>query len=349
VIIDDNGMGSCVGDYDTDGDLDWFVSSIYFPDFPPHKVGNRLYVNDGHGVLTDGTAAAGVADGSWGWGASFQDFNNDGWLDIYHVNGWRPAYPYDESRLFVNGGDGTFTELAAALGCADRGEGRGVCCFDYDRDGDVDIFIANNDQPAVLYRNEGITNHWLTVKLAGASPNTQELGARVRVTAGGLTQLREVNNGSNFLSQDPADAHFGLGGSAVVDVVEVTWTDGTVTVLTGVEADRILTVDRATGSASRFPARSAGGVALLGAAPNPFRESTAIRFSMEAGDPVTVRVYDAAGRLVRSLQDESCAAGSRSVMWDGRNAAGRPVTAGVYWYRVGAGDTVVQGRVARLR
>ncbi|HMB69667.1 MAG TPA: FG-GAP-like repeat-containing protein [bacterium] len=351
VIIDENGMGTCIGDYDNDGDLDWFVTSIYGPTVPPFKVGNRLYVNDGNGVLSDGTAAAGVADGGWGWAASFQDFNNDGWLDIFHVNGWRPAYTFNKSRMFVNAGDGTFDELAFPLGCADTGEGRGVCCFDYDRDGDIDIYIANNDQPATLLRNDGLTNHWLDVSLSGAAPNTQEVGARVRVTANGITQLRELLCGSNFLSNDPVTAHFGLGAADTADVVEIEWTNGAVTVLTDVPADQELQLPQpGLEDPTLVPEpTAASAISILGAAPNPFRTGTTLRFALPVAGPVTVRVFDAAGRRVRTLADGARGRGEHAVTWNGRDDRGRPVASGVYWYEVRSGAARAQGRLARLR
>ena len=84
-------MGSALGDYDFDGDLDWFVSSILtITEEPPLQIstiGNRLYRNDA-GLFVDVTDEAGVADGGWGWGSCFMDFENDGDLDIYHTNGW---------------------------------------------------------------------------------------------------------------------------------------------------------------------------------------------------------------------------------------------------------------------
>ena len=92
VLSDENGMGASVGDYDNDGDLDWFVTSIWDPDgFPEGKwgvTGNRLYENDGRGGFTDVSVPAGTRKGYWGWGSCFADFDNDGNLDIFHVNGW---------------------------------------------------------------------------------------------------------------------------------------------------------------------------------------------------------------------------------------------------------------------
>src|SRR5688572_19325463 len=145
VIIDRNGMGSAIGDYDGDGDLDWFVTGILGVS---ETVGNRLYRNDGTGVLQDVTVAAGVQDGGWGWGACFADFNLDGRLDIFHTNGWASlnpidAFESDRSRLFISQGNGRFVDEAGTRGMTDTEQGRAVVCADFDRDGDVDIFMTN--------------------------------------------------------------------------------------------------------------------------------------------------------------------------------------------------------------
>jgi hypothetical protein len=348
VITDDNGMGTCLGDYDNDGDLDWFVSSIY--DTTLGLTGNRLYENDGAGVFTDVTEAAGVRYGYWGWGAVMQDLNNDGWLDIFHTNGWSTAqWLTTPDLLFVSDGNGvSFTEAAAAVGVADPGQGRGVACFDYDRDGDLDLFIAKTDQSATLYRNDGGNGgNWLDVKLVGPSPNVEEIGARIRVTAGGMTQMRELRAGNNFSSQDPAEAHFGLGSTVVVNQLEIRWTDGSVTTMSQVPANQRLVIDRAATTSA--PSRGGVGVSRHGAWPNPSGAGTRIEFSLEGTGHATVRVYDAAGRTVLTLADRRFAAGANVVPWDGRDDGGRPVPAGVYLYEIRAGVSRASGKVVVVR
>jgi hypothetical protein len=189
VLVDNNGMGSALGDFDGDGDLDWFVSSVYAPDLNlssrlPNPVGNRSYRNDG-GVFTDISAIAGIEDGGWGWAACFLDFENDGDLDLYHTNGWsapftETTFVTDVSRAFISDGAGKFVERANRVGVADDDDARGVVCADFDNDGDVDILQLHMrfGQAATLWRNDTSGSSYLRVRLRGGPPNTDAAGAR---------------------------------------------------------------------------------------------------------------------------------------------------------------------------
>ncbi|MFN0149652.1 MAG: FG-GAP-like repeat-containing protein [bacterium] len=359
IISDENGMGSAVADYDADGDLDWFVASIWDPDGIPDPTwgasGNRLYQNQGAGTFADVTTAAGVRQGYWGWGSSFADFNNDGSLDLFHVNGAHLAPPFvaDPSRLFVSNGNGTFSEMGASLGVADTGQGRGVSCFDIERDGDLDIFVANNSQAPILYRNEGgNAGRWITIKLVGLSPNTQAIGARVLVTAGGVTQMRELRAGTNYVSQDPAEAHFGIGSATTVSEVRIEWPNGQVDIHNGLAPNYFLVFDQSgmTSVPSAVGGNLAAGLISLGpVAPNPVGGSTTIEFRIAETAPVSLRLFDASGRAVRTLLDEVRAAGAHTVGWDGRDAAERDVPAGLYFYRVESLGTAESGKLVVLR
>ena len=256
VITDRAGMGSAVGDYDNDGDLDWFVTSISYRDgvtnFGSLTPGNRFYENQGDGTFVDVTDETGTRHGFWGWGACFADFNNDGNLDIFHVNGMlengqkgvEPMFETDPSRLFMSNGDKTFTEMAVAQGINDNGMGRGISCLDYDRDGDLDLFVSNYNQAPKLYCNIGTDNHFLNIKLRQNNANTEALGARVYVQAGGINQFRELRSGNNFVSQNPAEAHFGLADNTSIQQVRIVWPDGEETLLEDVNIDRFVTVTR---------------------------------------------------------------------------------------------------------
>lgn len=267
---DQNGMGTAVGDFDNDGDLDWFVTSIEDPltnivtAGKWGTTGNRLYRNDGGMKFSDVTTDAGVRNGNWGWGAAMGDLDNDGWLDIYHVNGWAETFTTNyvikfndrPAKFFRNRGDGTFTNIAAAAGNADTGQGRGTLLFDYDNDGDLDIYIVNNQVltmvgtnavrtpgPPRLYRNDATNGyHWMKVTLAGAPPlHRNGIGSRVYLTSGGLTQVRELNASSGYLAHGPNRiAHFGLGTNDIIDEVRGEWLTGDAVVKYNVAADQAI-------------------------------------------------------------------------------------------------------------
>lgn len=248
VIRDANGMGSAIGDIDNDGDNDWFVTSIYRDSGALVENGNRLYRND-DGQFVDVTDTAGVADGGWGWAACMTDLNNDGYLDLYHTNGWPITdigdYTADSSRAFISNRDGTFSDQANDLGIADKDQGRGVVCADFDRDGDIDIFLWGNEGPNAgrLFRNDASGNNYVTIKLRGLPPNTAAAGARIRATVGNVSQLREISIGNNFISQNPTEQHFGIGIAPQIDSLIVEWPDGEQSNLQIVQANQHIVVN----------------------------------------------------------------------------------------------------------
>ncbi len=242
-------MGSTFADYDGDGDLDWFVSAI--GDNPDsnslpstHPAGNRMYRNEGNRTFTDVTDAVGVRDTGWAWGTAFLDYDNDKDPDLVVTNGffWRQG---ERTVLFRND-DGVFTDVSYETGVTDRGIGVGLLVFDYDNDGDIDIFIVNNQGHPVLYRNNGGNdNDWLRIKTVGTVSNRDGFGAFITVQPAisdpNILLVWEINSGNNFLGQDEAIAHFGLGPSAgSVDLVTIEWPSGHVQEFEDVAANTLL-------------------------------------------------------------------------------------------------------------
>lgn len=258
-LIDQFGMGSAVADIDNDGDMDWYVTSIAEKEYDGEDKnptagyqGNTLYLNDGTGLFSNASQSRNVADGGWGWGACIADFNNDGLPDIYHVNGWGQngqlfaMFQDDESRLFINNGDNTFTDRAGEFGVNDAEQGRGLSCSDLDNDGDIDIVISNNQGPAKYYRNELTEGHsYLKLILRGTAPNTSAIGSRVVVNNNaGLVQTKELRLDNNFVSQNAFELHFGFGQhSAPVDIT-VLWPDGTSRDFTAVSVNQTFTINQ---------------------------------------------------------------------------------------------------------
>ncbi len=249
VGTDKSGMGSTFGDYDGDGDLDWFVTAIHaavdlcegeYCDIRK-ATGNRLYRNDGGRLFSDVTDLVGVRNGGWGWGAVFLDYDNDGDLDLAMVGGMHHSDDLSESeldypRLWQNDGNGGMTEIARGVGLAQRSAAKGLITLDYDDDGDLDLFVVNNAGPPSLYRNDGgNANSWLRIRLVDEQSNRTPIGATIEVTPkiGGKSQIREIGVSSHFLGQSELVAHFGLGThESTIDTVTIRWpVSGQVTVL----------------------------------------------------------------------------------------------------------------------
>ncbi len=229
-----NGMGLGIGDYNNDGWLDLAFSDIG----PAH-----LIQNNGDGTYTDASAASGVTalTGSKTWGTVFFDHDNDMWLDLFVVAGNTGVEPGDSypNYFMGNQGDGTFVDLSASSGLDNDGRGRAAAIADFDEDGFVDVFLANIGQAPVLYHNEGNSNNWLSITVEGTESNRDGIGTRIYLTAGGVTQMREISSGPTHGGGDYRAAYFGLGSETAGTVV-VHWPNGVVENLGTVTGDQAL-------------------------------------------------------------------------------------------------------------
>ena len=236
-------MGPIFGDLDNDGWQDLFVSDARF---------HRLFHNPGKagGFFMDVTNDTGVGEVSGqyvGWGDGILDFDNDGWKDIFIVNGGLTWLIPMESALLRNNGNDTFSDVSTRAGSffEQRYVSRCVCFGDYDNDGYIDAFVSTLGGNGILLHNTppaGKRNHWLTVKLVGTRSNRDGYGASVEATAGGLHQYVQAVSESGYLSQNDPRPHFGLGQNTEVDRLVVRWPSGTVQTLERIKADQILTI-----------------------------------------------------------------------------------------------------------
>jgi len=176
-------------------------------------------------------------------------------------------------RVWLNDGSGVMNESSTVLGLTDTGAGRGLLTFDYDNDGDLDLFLVNNAGAPVLYRNHlGNEAGWLRVTTVGVQSNPHGLGAVVRlwVEGSGPVQIREIDGGSNFLGQNEPTAYFGLGEASNIDRVEVFWPmTGRVVEFTDVPRNTSLSVVETTSAldlpgAPELDASDAPACGLLG-------------------------------------------------------------------------------------
>jgi hypothetical protein len=227
-------MGVTIGDYDRRGR--W---SIFVTNFSDEY--NAFYRHEKEFLFTDASYATKTAKSKQpyvGWGAGFFDYDNDGWLDLFVVNGHvypqvnRPGLQttYRQPKLlYRNRRDGTFSETAKDLGPALSvpGVSRGAAFGDLDNDGDLDIVINDLDGAPTILRNDGGNrNAFLTIDLVGAKSNRSAFGARVKVASGGFVQTDERRSGGSYISQNDTRLHFGLEKRDRVDAVHVRWPNG---------------------------------------------------------------------------------------------------------------------------
>jgi hypothetical protein len=259
-----SGMNVAFGDVFNDGRLAIYKTNISEPGVLVQA--NDLWVpkKQAAGALEyeDLASSLGVDLGGWSWGAQFGDLNNDGMLDLYLVNGYvsageRTSYWYDfaqiavghsaiisdamnwpamkgrslsgyqRKHLWLNDGLGRFTDVAQVVGAADVYDGRAVALADLNNHGVLDVIVANQRGPLLVYRNTVRPGqHWVDFELEGAASNRSAIGARVELHWADRVQVQEVSGGSGFSAQNQRRLHYGLGSRADVDRVEIRWPSG---------------------------------------------------------------------------------------------------------------------------
>lgn len=280
-----SGMSASLGDVENQGRVAVYVTNISQPGFLFQ--GNNLRINrlKDRGALADGPEGP-VRNCGWAWGSAFGDLDLDGWQDIVVVNGFISAdkerdYWYDmgkvaggnggvfedalnwppfegrslsgfeRTRVLKNRNGRQFVEIGGEVGISDVYDGRGVVLADMDLDGRLDVIVANQSGPLLVYRNvpppDAGAAHWVAFDLASApratgGSNPDAAGAHVVASFGDDTQVRVIALGGGFSSQGPTRVHFGLGAAGGPDAplrVEVRWPSGRVQRLQRLEPGRI--------------------------------------------------------------------------------------------------------------
>ncbi len=260
-----SGMTAAVGDVLNQGQFGIYVTNI--SEEAVLVQGNNLWMpkagTSGDNIKYENLAnSMGVEIGGWSFGAQFGDLNNDGFQDIYVTNGnvsldreksywydyskvaggnqaiisdaanWPPLKGrslsgYQQKKLWINDGAGSFKEVAQLVGVTDVYDGRSVALADLGNRGALDVVVANQKGPLLLYKNTTAPdNKWIAFELEGAASNRSAIGAHVRVFWNGQQQAQEVSGGSGFCAQNQRRLHFGLGKAASVDRVEIRWPSG---------------------------------------------------------------------------------------------------------------------------
>jgi hypothetical protein len=272
-----SGMTAAVGDVLNQGRFGIYVTNI--SEEGVLVQGNNLWMpktgTSGDGIRYENMAnSMGVELGGWSFGAQFGDLNNDGLMDLYVTNGnvsldrsrsywydyskvaggnqaiisdaanWPPLNGrslsgYQQKRVWINDGAGQFNEVAQLVGVTDIYDGRSVALADFGNRGALDVVVANQKGPLLLYRNTvSPDNQWVAFDLEGRQSSRSAIGAQVRVSWNGQQQVQEVSGGSGFCAQNQRRLHFGLGKAAGIDQVEVRWPSGRIETLTALQLNR---------------------------------------------------------------------------------------------------------------
>lgn len=288
------GMGVLSFDYDNDLDMDLYWTT--WPGSASALQPNALYQNQGNNTFINKASETNTLDAT-GWGISCNagDIDNDGFEDFFVANGFSPSST--QSILFRNNNGIDFQDITTSTLGDITWDARGVAFADYDNDGDLDICLTGGaGVDTKLWRNDSSnSNNWVIIKLEGTSSNKSAIGARVEVTAGGQTFVKEVSGGAGRGSFNSLPVEFGLGNASSISTVKVRWPNGDIENFTNLNINQKQTVVEGSATLAVVNQLLKKPILLY---PNPFKDSFTLDLSSLQDNLNKVKIYTVLGRLI---------------------------------------------------
>ncbi len=336
-----NTTGCAWADFNNDGYLDLIAANFLL-------TANNLYLNDGPPNYTFTSIKDGFIsnDQASSIGTAWGDINLDGFLDLAVGNGLleNNSMYFKEANLQNT----DFTRNVQGVFVNDGGNSFGVALIDFDKDGDLDAYVANiNDSRNYFYQNNESGKNWVSIKCVGTSSNISALGTKVKLKANisgkDFWQLREVSSQSGYNSQSSYELFFGLNDAAIIDSISIQWPSGIRETFTNIEPNKFYTAIEGDGfdvvtSVEVDDTQIPESFQLFQNYPNPFNPSTKIDYFLPTSTGVKLRIFNILGQEIRSLVNGFQQGGYNNVVWDGKDNTGNDVVSGIYLYKLEAGS-----------
>ncbi|MGK0391816.1 MAG: hypothetical protein ACI94Y_004583, partial [Maribacter sp.] len=354
------GMGIAIGDYDEDGDFDYYEANFGR---------NILHQNQGDGTFLDKATESGT-ENTWitfnstttiSWGTFFGDFTNNTYLDLFVSNGFLNAGPpaplpdlQNYNAYFQNNQDGTFTNVANLLGINSPWSGRGGAFGDYDNDGDLDFLAVvidefafaydtiDNPLRSLVYRNDTDNdNNWIAFQVQGTDIIRDAYGTRVELYTDGRKLIREVDGGSSHASHNSSRIHFGLGNITEIDSIKFVWQGAAAEIYTDLTMNEYHLIIQGEG----IPVANSelNTDFKFNVFPTIFNNEIHVSLELAKNKTTTFYIYDNKGALIQNLGKQELLQGKNNINFNQLNH----LPAGIYYLKINIDGKVMAKKIVK--